>query len=70
MISLEKCEAYLNECQALGAEGKLTLRRATAVSARRDGFFKIRCSTSVVDGHCPFPLLSGRRISASAEQSH
>ena len=34
MISLEKCEAYLNECQALGAEGKLTLRRATAVMAR------------------------------------
>ena len=33
MISLEKCEAYLNECQALGAEGKLTLRRATAVMA-------------------------------------
>ena len=31
MISLEKCEAYLNECQALGAEAKLTLRRATAV---------------------------------------
>ena len=30
MISLEKCEAYLNECQALGAEAKLTLRRATA----------------------------------------
>ena len=33
MISLEKCEGYLNECQALGAEGKLTLRRATAVMA-------------------------------------
>ena len=33
MISLEKCEAYFNECQALGAEGKLTLRRATAVMA-------------------------------------
>jgi type 1 fimbriae regulatory protein FimB/type 1 fimbriae regulatory protein FimE len=31
VISLEKCEAYLNECQALGAEGKLTLRRATAI---------------------------------------
>ena len=27
MISLEKCEVYLNECQALGAEGKLTLRQ-------------------------------------------
>ena len=27
----EKCEAYLNECQTLGAEAKLTLRRATAV---------------------------------------
>jgi hypothetical protein len=27
MISLEKCEAYLNECQALGADAKLTLRR-------------------------------------------
>jgi hypothetical protein len=33
VISLEKCEAYLNQCQALGAEGKLTLRRATAVMA-------------------------------------
>jgi len=33
VISLEKCGAYLNECQALGAEGKLTLRRATAVMA-------------------------------------
>ena len=33
MISLEKCEAYLNECQALGAEAKLSLRRATAVMA-------------------------------------
>ena len=33
MISLKKCEADLNECQALGAEGKLTLRRATAVMA-------------------------------------
>ena len=33
MISLEKCEAYLNQCQALGVEGKLTLRRATAVMA-------------------------------------
>jgi hypothetical protein len=34
MISLEKCEAYLNECQALGAEAKLSLRRATAVMGR------------------------------------
>jgi hypothetical protein len=31
MLSLEQCEAYLNECEVLGAEGKLTLRRATAV---------------------------------------
>ena len=33
MVSLEKCVAYLSECEALGAEGKLTLRRATAVMA-------------------------------------
>ena len=33
MISLEKCKAYLNDCQARGAESKLTLRRATAVMA-------------------------------------
>ena len=31
MISLEECKAYLDECQALAAEAKLTLRRATAV---------------------------------------
>jgi hypothetical protein len=30
MISLKQCEAYLNECQALAAETKLSLRRATA----------------------------------------
>ena len=33
MISLKQCQAYLNECEALGAEAKLTLRRATAVMA-------------------------------------
>ena len=33
MISLEKCKAYLNDCQTRGAESKLTLRRATAVMA-------------------------------------
>ena len=33
MISLKECKAYLNECQALAAEAKLSLRRATAVMA-------------------------------------
>lgn len=33
MISLKQCQAYLNECDALGVEAKLTLRRATAVLA-------------------------------------
>jgi hypothetical protein len=32
-LSLKQCEAYLNECQALAAEAKLSLRRATAVMA-------------------------------------
>ena len=31
MISLKQCVAYLNDCEALAAKGKLTLRRATAV---------------------------------------
>jgi hypothetical protein len=33
MISIEDCMAYLSECQALAAEAKLSLRRATAVMA-------------------------------------
>jgi hypothetical protein len=33
MISLEECKAYLSECQALPAEAKLSLGRATAVMA-------------------------------------
>ena len=33
MISLKQCVAYLNNCEALAAKGKLTLRRATAVLA-------------------------------------
>jgi hypothetical protein len=41
MISLEKCEAYLNECQALGAEAKLTLRRATAVMGVRHAWLAL-----------------------------
>ena len=33
MISLKQCVAYLNDCEALAAKVKLTLRRATAVLA-------------------------------------
>ena len=32
MISLQ-CQAYLNECEALAADAKLSVRRATAVIA-------------------------------------
>ena len=33
MISLKQCQAYLNECEALAADAKLSVRRATAVIA-------------------------------------
>jgi hypothetical protein len=42
MISLEDCKAYLSECQALAAEGKLSLRRATAVMAVCDAWLVLR----------------------------
>ena len=31
MITHKQCVAHLNDCEALAAKGKLTLRRATAV---------------------------------------
>jgi hypothetical protein len=42
MISLEDCKAYLSECQALAAEGKLSLRRATAVMAVCNAWLALR----------------------------
>jgi hypothetical protein len=42
MISLEDCKAYLSECQALAAEAKLSLRRATAVLAVCDAWLALR----------------------------
>jgi hypothetical protein len=33
MISRKQCQTYLNECEALAAGAKLSVRRATAVMA-------------------------------------
>ena len=37
MISLEKCEAYLNECQALGAEAQ------THAATSNRGYARLPC---------------------------
>jgi hypothetical protein len=61
MISLKQCQAYLNECEALGAEAKLTLRRATAVMAVCHAWLALsdahrwRGSPSAQGKHCGFP---------------
>jgi hypothetical protein len=42
MITLEDCKVYLSECQALAAEAKPSLRRATAVMAVCDAWLALR----------------------------
>ena len=77
MIPLEDCKAYLSECQALADEGKLSLRRATAVMAvchawlaLRDAIFTYEAIAAEEDAVRRFKGPTDARSVPVSQQTH